>query len=141
MERLLELLEVLSIDHVAEFVLNANDELNDVERVETVISEGGIEGNAGLAGGAEVVLGDGHYVLLDLVVSLEDKGVLGGINLSLPELDGTGLLVSLISTDSEGVVVETKVLEVAHLLGLDEHGGSAHVHGSLKRSDRSESES
>ena len=31
MERLLELLEVLSIDHVAEFVLNANDELNDVE--------------------------------------------------------------------------------------------------------------
>ena len=37
MERLLELLEVLSINHVAEFVLNANDELNDVERVETLL--------------------------------------------------------------------------------------------------------
>ena len=55
---LLELLEVLSIDHVAELILNADHKLNDVERVEAVSAKLRIEGDRGFAGGAEVVLGD-----------------------------------------------------------------------------------
>ena len=41
--RLLELLQVLSIDHVTELIFDANDQLNDVERVETVVREGRVE--------------------------------------------------------------------------------------------------
>ena len=56
--RFLEFLEVLSVNHVAELILNADDQLNNIEGVESVSGEGGVKSNGRFLGRAEVVLGD-----------------------------------------------------------------------------------
>ena len=54
----LELVEVLSINNVAELVLNLDDQFNHIEGVKTVLLEFGFKGNLRLLGGAEVVSHD-----------------------------------------------------------------------------------
>ena len=125
MERFLELLEVLGVNHVAKLILNADDKLDDIEGVETVGGEDGVQSNGGLLGRAEVILGDGDHVLLNLVVTLEDKGILGGINLGLPQLDCTDSWFFL-STGKKGVLIKTEFLEVGHSLGGEDHNWLAH---------------
>ena len=113
--RLLELLQVLGIDHVSEFIFDADDELDNVERVETVVREGGVEGNGGLARRAEVILRDGDDILLDLVICLEHKCVLGRIGVGLPQVNLTGLLVGArLGARHNRILVQTQLLHVAH---------------------------
>ena len=104
-----------------------------------MIREVGVEGDGGLARGAEVILRDGDNVLLDLVVALEDESVLGCIDLRLIKFHSSGTL-RILSTSDNGVMIETDILQVAHSLGWSEHGwGSAHEHGiaSLLESSKS----
>ena len=128
---LLELLEVFSIDHVTKLILHANDQLDHIEGVETVCAELGVEANCCLSCGSKVVFSDGDDIPLNLVVRLQNKSVLGRVNLCLPEVDFTSLFVlCVISASDKCVIVQSKVLEVAHLLGGGhEGGGTAHKHG------------
>ena len=64
---LLEELEVLGVNKVAELVLNLDNELDGIKRVKTVVGKGTVEGKGSLARRAEVVSYDGEHVLLDLV--------------------------------------------------------------------------
>ena len=135
----LKFLQVLSINEVAELIFDANDQLNNIEGVKTVVSEGRVEGNRSFARGAEVILRDGNNVLLDLVVTLEDESVLGCIDLRLIKFHSSGTL-RILSASDNGVMIETDILQVAHSLGWSEHGwGSAHEHGiaSLLESSKS----
>lgn len=80
-----EFIQVLSIDHVAEFILNLDNKLDDVEAVKTVVLEAALEGDLCLLGGAEVGSHDAEDVLLNLVVVLKNEGVLLGLGLILPK--------------------------------------------------------
>ena len=73
--RLRKSIEVLCVDHIPEFVLDLDSKLNDIERVKSVITKVGLEGDLCLLGGAEVVLDDADDILFNLVVVLEDQGV------------------------------------------------------------------
>ena len=65
----LKFLKIFSIDHVAELILNTNDEFNGIKRVEAVVCESGVEGHTGLLGGPEVVANNRKHVLLDLILA------------------------------------------------------------------------
>ena len=80
-----EFVEVLSINHVAKFIFNLNNQLNHVEAVEAVILEAALERNLCLLGGAEIVLNDADTILFNLVIVLKNEGVLLGLGLILPE--------------------------------------------------------
>ncbi len=80
-----EFIQVLSIDHVPEFILNLDNELDHIETVKAVVLEAALEGDLGLLGGAEVGSHDAEDVLLNLVVVLENEGVLLGLGLILPQ--------------------------------------------------------
>jgi hypothetical protein len=80
-----EFIQVLSIDHIAELIFYLDDKFNNVETVKTVILEAALEGDLGLLGGAEVGSHDAEDVLLNLVVVLENEGVLLGLGLILPQ--------------------------------------------------------
>ena len=67
--RLLKLLQVLSINHVAELILNTNDEFNSIKRIEAVVCESGVKGDAGLLSGSEVVANNRKNVLLNLILA------------------------------------------------------------------------
>jgi hypothetical protein len=85
--RFLELVEVLSINNVAELVLNLDDQLNHIEGVKTVLLEFGFKGNLCLLGGTEVVFHDTENILGNLIVVLEHKGILLCLSFLLPERD------------------------------------------------------
>ncbi len=137
MTRLLELLQVLGVNHVAKLVLDADDQLDHIKGVKTMAAEFGIETNSCLSSRSEVVLGNRDDILLNLVVRLENESVLGRVNLGLPKVDLAGLL-GLVAASNEGVVVQTEVLQVAHLLGGG-HKSSAGHHHSAALSEGSES--
>ena len=80
-----EFIQVLSINHVPEFILNLDNELDHIETVKAVVLEAALEGDLGLLGGAEVGSHDAEDVLLNLVVVLENEGVLLGLGLILPQ--------------------------------------------------------
>lgn len=80
-----EFIQVLSIDHVPEFILDLDNELDHIETVKAVVLEAALEGDLGLLGGAEVGSHDAEDVLLNLVVVLENEGVLLGLGLILPQ--------------------------------------------------------
>lgn len=80
-----EFIQVLSIDDVPEFILNLDNELDHIETVKAVVLEAALEGDLGLLGGAEVGSHDAKDVLLNLVVVLENEGVLLGLGLILPQ--------------------------------------------------------
>ena len=65
-----EFIEVFSINHVAKLVLDLDNQLDNVEGVETVVLEGCLEGDLGLLCGAEIVLYDAEDILSDLIVVL-----------------------------------------------------------------------
>ena len=123
---LLELLEVLGINHVAKLVLNANHKLNNVEGVEAMGAELRVESDGGLASRAEVVLSDGHYILLNLVVALKHEGIVGSFSLTLPEINCTILLTAILGAKHKRIVVNAKILEVSHALRSQQHSGSTH---------------
>ena len=56
---LLELLQILSVNHIPELVFDPDNEFDCVERVETMVNKLAIESNTRLFGCAEVVLHDG----------------------------------------------------------------------------------
>ncbi len=80
-----EFIQVLSIDHGPEFILNLDNELDHIETVKAVVLEAALEGDLGLLGGAEVGSHNAEDVLLNLVVVLENEGVLLGLGLILPQ--------------------------------------------------------
>jgi hypothetical protein len=131
--RLLELLQVLRVNHVAELVLNADDQLDNVERVQAVVAEGRVERDRGLARRAEVILRDRDDILLDLVVGLQDESVLRRVDLSFPELEvALSCLFTLGGAGNKSILVQTQLLEVAHALRGHEHSGLRprhHHHG------------
>ena len=120
---LFEELELFGIDKIAEFVLNLNDELNNIKRIKSVIAEVALEGDGSLLGSSEIVLEDTEDILLNLVIALEnERVVLLGFDI-LPEGNLIGGLV--FSWDEVDVGVEVEVtLEASHL-GTDE--GSSKV--------------
>ena len=65
----LKFLKILSIDHVAELILNTNDEFNSIKRIEAVVCESGVKGDAGLLSGSEVVANNRKNVLLNLILA------------------------------------------------------------------------
>jgi hypothetical protein len=111
MARLLELVEVLSIDQVAKLILNANHKLNSVERVKTVVSEKRVHGDRCLFGGTEIVAHNRKNIGFDLVLAGKHKGVGLRVNLLLPEGHGSGGL-ALVHTHLDRVGVETNIGEV-----------------------------
>ncbi|TNV75891.1 hypothetical protein FGO68_gene15911 [Halteria grandinella] len=122
-----ELVQVLSVDHVAELVLNLDHQLDHIEGVEAVLSEGGLEGNLGLLGGAEVVLHNADHILLDLIVVLENEGALLGLCAILPQRD---LATLAISSELGDLTLEAKAVE-EHALGHGNHsagGNASHSH-------------
>jgi hypothetical protein len=82
---LLELVKVLSINNVAKLIFNLDNKLNNIEGVETVVLELGIKSNLVLLGGTEVVLDDAKDVLGNLIVVLENEGILLCLDSILPE--------------------------------------------------------
>ncbi len=80
-----EFIQVLSIDHVPEFILNLDNELDHIETVKAVVLETALEGDLGLLGGAEVGSHNAEDILLNLIVVLENEGVLLGLSLILPQ--------------------------------------------------------
>ena len=82
---LFEELELFCVNEVAEFILSLNDKFDNVKGIKSMVSEVAIEGNRGLLGGSKVVSEHAQNVLLNLVIALEDKGmVLLGLDV-LPE--------------------------------------------------------
>ena len=112
----LEFVEVLSINNVAELVLNLDDQLNHIEGVKTVLLEIGFKGNLRLLGGAEVVSHDAENVLGNLVVVLEHKGILLCLSFLFPERD----LATLASDSDLGCVLKAEAVE-EHTLGDTYH--------------------
>ncbi len=80
-----EFIQVLSIDNVPEFILDLDNELDHIETVKAVVLEAALEGDLGLLGGAEVGSHNAEDVLLNLIVVLENEGVLLGLGLILPQ--------------------------------------------------------
>ena len=85
--------------------------------------EVGVQSNGCLLSRAEVVLGNRDHILFDLVVALENEGILGGVNLSLPKFNCTPSFRSIliVSADGKGLGVKTKILKVSHSLSSENH--------------------
>ena len=111
MARLLELVEVLSIDKVAKLILNADHKLNSVERVKTVVSEKRVHSDGCLFGGTEIVAHNRKNIGFDLILAGEYKGVSLRGNLLLPEGHGSGGL-TLVHTHLNRVGVKANISEV-----------------------------
>ena len=69
-------LQFFSIDQVAKLILDLDNQLNSIETIKTVVSKIAIEGNASLLSGSKVILDHGEDVLFDLIIRLQDKGIL-----------------------------------------------------------------
>ena len=80
-----EFIQVLSIDHVAELIFYLDDKFNNVETVESVILEAALKVDLCLLGGAEISSHNAKDVVFNLVVVLENEGVLLGLSFILPE--------------------------------------------------------
>lgn len=75
--RLFELLQVLCVDNVAQFVLNPDHKLDCVKGIKSVVSEFAIKVHACFFCCTEVILDNGQHVTLDLVAGLQYKSVFG----------------------------------------------------------------
>ena len=63
------------LDQISEFILNLNDELNNIETIKSVIDKARIHGNWSLLGGSEVALDNRENVLLNLIAGFQNEGV------------------------------------------------------------------
>ncbi len=95
-----EFIQVLSINHIAKFIFYLDDKFNNVETVKTVILEAALEGNLCLLGGAEISSHNAKDVVFNLVVVLENEGVLLGLSFILPEGNLT-LIGAALGIDNE----------------------------------------
>ena len=57
-----EELKILSINHVTKLILNLNDQLNGVKRVESVVSKGAVQSETGFLGASEIVFDNGKDI-------------------------------------------------------------------------------
>lgn len=95
-----EFIQVLSINHIAKFIFYLDDKFNNVETIKTVILEAALEGNLCLLGGAEIASHNAKDVIFNLVVVLENEGVLLGLSFILPEGNLT-LIGAALGIDNE----------------------------------------
>ena len=103
--------ELLSIDKVSKFILNLNNELNNVEAIESVVGQRRLEGDGCFLSGSEIALNNGQHVLFNFIAGLQGESVLL-IHMLLPE---SNLVVRLeLNWHQVGGRVEAKMtLEVS----------------------------
>ena len=65
-----EELQLFSVDQVAQFIFDLNDQLDDVEAVQSVVFELGVQGDRCLLGGPEVTLDQREDIVFNLIVRL-----------------------------------------------------------------------
>lgn len=82
---LLELLEVLSIDNVAKFILDLDDQFNQVQAVQAVFLKRGFKAKLCLLGCAEIVSADAEHVLFNLISVLKSECGLLSLGLLFPQ--------------------------------------------------------
>ena len=70
-----EQFKLFGVDEVTEFILNLNNELDDIKTVKTVIGESTIKVDTGFFGGSEIALNKWQNVFLDLIVRRKDESI------------------------------------------------------------------
>ena len=124
MARLLEFLQILSIDQVTELILNADNKFDRIERVKTVVWEGGVKSDRCLARSSKVVLDYGDNVLFNLVVTLQNESLFLRVNLLFPQFE-VGVFAGLIP-DGNRFGIETQIFDESAALHASESEGSSH---------------